>query len=123
MSSQDAPAPRKDPSSTLASAGQQITTPDKKTATGELKSTAEVPARFKDPNQLQYEVREQHPMYRTANSTFGSQPPTKWEMPQTYRAKPHTFTKTFNGHTYRDLSLNTALTKSRVIDRENFGSS
>jgi len=63
----------------------------------------------------------QHPLYRTSGASYGSRPPALPELPTVYFGNSHTFSNTFAGGMYRDNGLNTALNKSRVEQKTEFG--
>ncbi|CAD5115373.1 DgyrCDS4352 [Dimorphilus gyrociliatus] len=62
-----------------------------------------------------YESKTVNPMYRTTNSSYGSNPPNVHTMPTTFRAKSQKFSKHLGQcGMYKNHSLNTSMDKSNV---------
>ena len=56
----------------------------------------------------QYLPKEQHILYRTANASYGARGRNDQENMTKYYARSNIFSKSFNGHTYKDFGLNTS---------------
>lgn len=102
----------------IPSKGGKITDLNAPTPT---KPSLPMPARFTQPQIWTNLSGPQHPLYRTASHTYGERPPAAEELQGVYYGNAHGFTSTFAGGMSRDFSLNTAITKSRVGAREEFG--
>jgi len=86
--------------------------------TSDFYRTKNLPEKFDNPAIVKgYSEKKINPLYRTSNSDYGMNKPTVHTMPTTYLAKSAAFT----GHLgktgmYRNQSLNTAITRSKVYD-------
>ncbi|XP_007662800.2 UPF0691 protein C9orf116 homolog [Ornithorhynchus anatinus] len=80
-----------------------------------------LPARFNHPGCFRgYRTKESHPLYRTANQSYGSRAPTVHEMPTTFNTIPHHFSSQLaTCGMYRNNSFNTVLEKSSVTGPDN----
>eukprot|EP00118_Oscarella_pearsei_P029121 m.3719 g.3719 ORF g.3719 m.3719 type:complete len:103 (+) comp9724_c0_seq1:32-340(+) len=99
-----------DPSATSETACK---TPEK---TSDYYRTHNLPERFNQPDCFQgYGFKVEHPMYRTASSSYGNHCPNVHTVPTSFHGR----SQKFSGHLgksgmYRNQSLNTSLDKSKV---------
>ena len=95
----------------LASKGGKVTDLNAPTPT---KASLPMPVRFQKPELWSDSAAPQHPLYRTSSHTYGERPPAIQEVQNVYYGNTHNFSSTFAGGPFRDCSLNTAVSKSRV---------
>ncbi|KAL0235044.1 hypothetical protein GEMRC1_001626 [Eukaryota sp. GEM-RC1] len=83
-----------------------------------LDESQKLPERFQQPSCFQGygEQKQPHPLYRTANSSYGSCKPTVHSMPLCWSGRKGDFTQTFNGCTFFNNSLNTSVKAHPVND-------
>eukprot|EP00899_Mesostigma_viride_P001807 jgi/Mesvir1/11627/Mv00030-RA.1 len=80
-----------------------------------LEMSAKLPSRFTGEEPIVYKTKQQHPMYQTANATYGARAPSLHEMPVSYAGMTGKFTTGFvGGSMFRISGFNTNTTKSRV---------
>lgn len=77
------------------------------------KSGTDLPDRFTNLELRTFEARKQHPVYTTTSNDYGKKKPEEFDMPGTWAGIAGYFTNSFPGP-YRNLSLVTAVTKSKV---------
>ncbi|XP_070558644.1 piercer of microtubule wall 2 protein-like isoform X2 [Ptychodera flava] len=62
-----------------------------------------------------YDIKPQHPMYRTTNMTYGGKPPSVHTMPTSFHARTQKFSEPLGKcGMYRNEGFNTAVDVSKV---------
>ncbi|XP_070558645.1 piercer of microtubule wall 2 protein-like isoform X3 [Ptychodera flava] len=84
--------------------------------TSDYYRTHNIPGRFDNPDCFGgYDIKPQHPMYRTTNMTYGGKPPSVHTMPTSFHARTQKFSEPLGKcGMYRNEGFNTAVDVSKV---------